>query len=300
MHRFAHSLVLALAAFGCRPGAPTPASGGREAPAVLPVARAALADCPKPAARPFEDPLVHKARAEGDAFIEILEVQQHGDRVLACTGTQGLTVWRHDASGAAVLLAEGIAPRGVAHEKYPRCQHLAVHEDGKRVAVTSRGDEVQPVPFVGVLDLSTIETPRTLASATGPASYEGVAFSGETLIVAAHQAGVIAMKPEGGRLVEVARFSDPDSDAWFPAITPGGFVVAEGETGLRTYASRGDGFSLRATVPLPGSSKHVEIRGTTAYVASSRGVSIVDVADLAAPKVLSSLETPGTALAVAA
>ncbi len=295
-----YAFVAGLTPLGCGSPGPAPADQPPQPATGLPVAEAALAGCPPSASTPFADPLVHLARAEGDAFIEILDAHHRDGRIFACTGTQGLTVWSTADDGTTALLAEGIAPRDAAHAKFPRCQHVALHDSDSRVVLTSRGDEVQPRPFVGVVDLESLDAPKTLAVHRGDASYEGAVFVDDDVVVAAHQAGLMRLTVDGARLTPRATFRDAHSDAWFPALSPGGdIVVAEGATGLRTYSVADHGIALLATLALPGSSKHLAIEGTTAYVATSTGIAIVDIADPAAPQLLSTTQTPGTALAVA-
>jgi hypothetical protein len=255
---------------------------------LAPVAK--LADCPQK--RKHLDPLEYVGRAEGDDFIEILDVRSDGDWIYACTGTQGLTIWNGSATPPE-LVHENIGPPG-SHQRFPRCQHLDLH--GDRLLVTSRGDEVQPQPLLAVY--ANKRDPNIEASWRGAASIEGAIFRGDWVIAAAHERGLLVFEKKGKKLAVKAEFKDPSSNAWQPALAGDHVAVAEGPTGLRMYAFDGGKPRLVSTTPLEGSSVDLVVRGGHAFVATLDGFAIVDVSAPAEPKVLSQTETPGSALAI--
>jgi len=266
-------------------------------------AMASLAACP-PVEKQHVDSLRHLGRGEGDDFVEILDVVSTPELAYVCTGTQGLSIWNLKPASRPTLLSENVGPDGLSHEKFPRCQHVGLDASAKRVAITNRGDEVQQVPFIQIYDVSDARRPEPVAGWSGHESIEGVALHGDRVIAAAHRDGLLLLERKKDRLVEVGRFRDKSSNAWMPVRIQDSaaheyVLVAEGETGLRSYRLEGNRLKLASTVALPGSSKDVAVRGTTAYVATSTGVSILDVSDPAKLRVLGEIETPGTALAVA-
>jgi len=263
------------------------------------------ASCPAASTEAFIDPLAHLGVAESSSFIEISDVLVDGELVFACTGVRGLVIW--DASSDAPgMLVENVKPAQHAHGRFPRCQHVGLDRQTRRVVFTNRGDEVQPVPWLAVADASEPRSPTIVAQWSDPSvSVEGAIIEGSRVVVAGHTAGVLELALEEGALSVVGSFSDEQSDAWQVVALPDDpdvIVAVEGQTGLRTYRLGPDGPELLATVPLEGSSRDVILtgpQGRTAVVASSSSIAIVDVRDPAAPELVSATPTTGTALALA-
>lgn len=256
--------------------------------------------CADPDPQDWPDPVVHLSRAEGDTFIEILDVVSDEDLVFACTGTQGLTIWDVADPQQTRMLVEMVAPSGLSSATFPRCQHFARQPGTDRAVITSRGDEIQPTPWLFTYDVSDPENPVELKGWSGDHSIEGAVFHGERIIAAAHGSGVVVFEDQGGDdLVEVGSYADQQSDAWLPLVIGDVLLVAEGATGLRTYDLSGGTPDLMATLELSGSSKDVVVDGDIAYVASSNFINVVDVSDPANPELLSETTTLGTTLAIA-
>jgi hypothetical protein len=252
---------------------------------------------------PHADSLVHLGRAESDDFIEVLDVVADHPLVYACTSVKGFTIWDASAEGAPKLLAGGLAPPGLAGGggKYPHCQHVALDKQTKRVAITNRGDELQPTPFLYLLDVANPAAPTPIKGWTGADSIEGVTLSGNRIYAAAHASGILVFEDAGGAsLTEVGRFSDAQSDAWQPVLVGSHLLVAEGDLGLRVYDVTGDIPVPVASVPIPGSSKDIIVHEGKAFVAASSRVAAIDIANPAAPVLLGEVETEGTAIALAA
>ncbi|MEM6295662.1 MAG: hypothetical protein AAGA54_30595 [Myxococcota bacterium] len=254
--------------------------------------------CDEPPSQTTVDGLVHRGRAEGDTFIEILDLQSRGDLVYSCTATQGVTIWdaREDAPP---LVVQNVGPPGLAHPQFPRCQHIALDASTDRAVITNRGDEVQPTPWLYLYDLSDPSQPVALKGWSGDASIEGVVLDGNRIYAAAHTSGVLVFEDQGDALVQVGAFADDASDAWKPLLVGDTLYVAEGSTGLRVYDVSGDDPVLQATLALPGSSKDLELDGDTLFIAASSALAAVDVSDPSAPEVVGERETLGTAVALA-
>jgi hypothetical protein len=258
--------------------------------------------CPEPENADPVDGLEHLGRAQygsSGGFIEILDVVAEQTIVFACTGTQGVMIW--DAQYDAPVLAVEDLGGPYANPQFPRCQHIGADFSTGRMVITSRGDEVQPTPFVYMFDVSNPAQPLGLRGWQGQQSVEGAAIVGDRVFTAVHDDGILVFDDpgSGSDLVASGSFTDADSDAWQVVADGDTLVVAEGSTGLRTYDISGASPELVATLPLGGSSKDVVLQGDLAYVASSSQIAIVDVGDPEAPTLLGERAVAGTALAVA-
>lgn len=257
--------------------------------------RVGRAECPAPSESPFEDPLIHVARADGPTFYETTDLVVDGELLYSCSGVRGLTIWNTSASPPRQLSTE-VAPADVAHSGFPRCQHVSLDRANGRVAITNRGDEIQPAPWVWIYDIRDPNRPIPVAGWTpGDVSVEGVVLDGDRVFVAGHGAGVIELRLEGSALTEVARNVDASSDAWQPILLGETLAVTEGATGVRTYDTA-NALELLGTLPLEGSSRDLVLEGDIGYVAASSHIAAVSFADPAQPMLLGSAPTTGTAL----
>jgi len=239
-------------------------------------------------------------RANTNTFIEITDIVAHGDLAYVCTAVRGLSIF--DTSGEApALLVEKVAPGGdLSNSQFPRCQHVGFDPDTSRIVITNRGDEVQPTPWLAVYDVSDPRRPEVLGG-WSPAfgSIEGVAIRGSRIFAAVHGQGLVALELAGDEVTETARALEEGTDAWQPVLRNDLLALADGEAGLRLYdVSAGDP-QLLSTVALTGSSRDVLLEDDRAYVASSGGIAIVDVADPNAPVVLGEHPVSGSALDLA-
>ncbi len=282
-----------LLAVACRSDASTALRACRSGPIA--------AGCPTPAPQAFVDPLQHLGRAQGDSFIEILDVVVDFPTVYACTGTQGLTVWDASNDDAPRQLAENIGPAGVAHARFPRCQHVGLDRANQRLIITNRGDEVQRQPFLWMYDVSDPGRPQALRGWVASESIEGVVLDGDRVFVAAHRDGVVALRDEGNtNFTLTGGFADGISDAWQPILLDTNtLVVAEAASGLRVYDVSTDDPQLMSTTPLSGASRDLALEGNLAYVATSDSLAVVDLFDPIQPVIRSQTPTLGTSLAVA-
>lgn len=241
------------------------------------------------------DPLIHLGRAETSTFIEITDIVAHDDIAYVCTAVRGLSIFDVSSDGAPRRLVERVAPgNGLSNSQFPRCQHVALDPENARLVITNRGDEVQPEPWLAVFDVSTPSSPTLLAvGGLDAGSIEGVAIEGDQIYAATHGQGVAAMRLEGNTITETGRAREENTDAWQPMITGETVVVAEGEAGVRIYDRD---LTLRETIELEGSSRDVLIEGSTAYIATSGGVGVLD---LASASVLFEHPVAGTPLDIA-
>lgn len=257
--------------------------------------------CPEPAADPPEyvDMLEHLGRAQGDTFIEILDVEADGNLVHACTATQGLTIWDATNEQQPALIVENIGPAGLAHPQFPRCQHLGYDAAAQQMVLTNRGDEIQPDPWLYLYDVSDPAAPQPLRGLQTSESIEGVVLEDGRIWAAAHKSGILVLDDTGGDdLVMTASWSDADSDAWAGVKVGSTLLTAEGTTGIRSYDISGDEPVLLDTLALPGSSKDLVVVDDTAYVAASSFLAAVDVSDPSTMTLLLEREVRGTALAL--
>ncbi|MGH1340908.1 MAG: hypothetical protein ACRBN8_05120 [Nannocystales bacterium] len=255
--------------------------------------------CPAPDPITTVDGLVHRGRAESGTFIEILDLEARGELVYGCTATQGMMTW--DVSNdAGTLVSARIGPPGVSNRQFPRCQHVALDAEGRRAAITNRGDEVQPQPWLHVYNVEDREEPIALRGWTGDASIEGVVWDGDRIFAAAHTAGVLVFEDTGGEVLEqVGSFADDASDAWLPVFAGGLLYVAEGATGVRVYDVSGDDPVLLSTLALGGSSRDLVLDDDALYVAASSSVVRLDVTDPSVPAVAAQAPAAGTSVAIA-
>ena len=249
----------------------------------------------------WPDPAVVLDRWDGPTFSELADLEvDDDDRVWFCTGVRGLMVY--DASDPAELVSlDRIAP-SAGSQVYPRCQHLAVADDG-RVYVTNRGDAISPVPFVAVIDGSDPADLAEYGTLRPEYTPEGVDVTAGHLFVAAHEDGVVVYE-RGDReeLTEVARLTDDVTNAWQVRVAGDHAYVADGTSGLRVVdVADPTAPSVLGSLFLGGVAKDLDLVGDRAYVAlSDLGVAVVDVSDPTAPALLDREDTPGTALGVAA
>jgi len=245
------------------------------------------------------DSFVQLQRVEGKKFVEILEVKALDDgRVLYCSGVKGLVVLDATKPGAARQLHR--LKSKLSHQRFPRCQHLAV--EGKHVYVTNRGDEVQTTPFVAAFDLSG-DSPKEVATfSSKKLSIEGVATSGKHVFVAAHDKGIVILEHLGSSLKQIATL-DGFTNAWDIVVNGSTLYVADGKAGLVTVdVATPSKPRIVGRAKYEGNSQSLtfDAKTNTAWVAAgSEGVIAVDVADPATPKVVGSYDSPGSALQVA-
>ena len=83
--------------------------------------------------------------------------------------------------------------------------------------VSSRGDEIQPVPFVAAFDTGSSE-PREIANVSSAGeTFEGLAATEDYLYAAIHEGGIVVYQLTNGALTERGRVGGL-TNAWGVAI----------------------------------------------------------------------------------
>lgn len=242
-----------------------------------------------------DDPIWLLDRYDGPSFSELLEVEVMGEHVAFCSGVLGLNVY--DASNPSRLrLASRVTP-SLANARYPRCQRLAVDVERSWIAVAAHSDEIQPVPWLALVDASDPDDAREVAVTLPGVEVEGLAFAGERLYVAAHEDGVVVYDVGPDSIVEAERFSGL-TNAWTVVPLAEHLVVADGQGGVAVL-ELSDGTEV-ARIELPGPAKDLALDGDRLYVALGvGGVAAIDVTEPQSPSLIEVAETPGSAVAVA-
>ncbi len=143
------------------------------------------------------DALSWLARSDTSTFWETTDAVALGDAVYTCTGVKSLVV--HDASLPAQLHDVETLSFAGSDRIYPRCSHLALDRD--RLLVGSRLDEIQPTPWLALVDLSDPLEPTTLDEwASDELLLEQVALDGDQAWVAALDHGVLPVSTAGDTL----------------------------------------------------------------------------------------------------
>lgn len=234
-----------------------------------------------------EDPFVRLGRLDTPEFIEIQEVRAiDGGRVAMCTAVRGFYVLSVDATGAMSVEHQLASRHG--HERFPRCQHLAV--DGDHAYITSRGDEVQAA-FVATFDLSG--SPRELAKLPIDGAFEGVAARDGRVYVARHADGVAILERDGDDHRLAATVTGL-VNAWAVEVAGGHLLVADGEGGV-AFVSLADPHrpAIVKTIAIDGSARGLAVNGDHAYVAAGAGgIVVLDIAEPSSPRFVTQIETP--------
>jgi hypothetical protein len=128
-------------------------------------------------------------------------------------------------------------------------------------------------------------------------AYEGGARVGDSLYVAALQAGIeivdLGMAPSHTGTIPLS-----DDAAWDVEASGGHLFVANGRHGLAVVSLSGTPAEV-ATLPLPGLANDIEISGTTALLAlGADGVASVDISNPTAPALLDVHPTWGNAFSM--
>lgn len=242
----------------------------------------------------YQAPLVQLQRVEGSSFIEIQEVRARDDgRLFYCTGVQGLLVV--DANDPAHMRSVAQLASSLGSPQFPRCQHVTW--DGDAVYMTSRGDELQPVPFVALFDLATRREIATFQ--LQGKTFEGIAASSSKAYVAMHQEGLLVLERSGHALVQRG-VATGLQNARGVDVMGSRVYVADGIGGLAVVdVSDPANPRVLGRAQTGGDAGSVVVQGSLAYVAAgSAGLAVVDVSDSAAPRLVGTAATPGNAVQV--
>ncbi|GEM_PF-1073947 len=256
---------------------------------------------------PHGDPVEVLDTYGGPTFSELNEVAYVDGLVFFCSGVLGMNVY--DASDPEDLTYRSRIGFSQGSLTYPRCQHVVVDPADRRTYVSNRANSIQPQSWIGTADLSNVERPDEIGMLLLDESPEGMAVHGDLLLVAAHEAGLIVFRRDGGDLIERGRVAT--ENAWGVAALGDTAWVADGAGGLVTVdISDPDDPRVAHTLPLDGAAKHVALpppdvaaaldaRGLPPLLAVAAGTAGVAVVDRSGPAVLLAADTPGAGTAVA-
>ena len=227
---------------------------------------------------------------------------------MACTALAGLTFYRADLGDPATRdsgeqeltrIAQLTFEKG--NGVFPRCQHLAPEPRGQRIYVASHSDQIQPTPFLSVIDASDPGRPREIASYARAEQVEGLTVHGRLLLVAAHGDGLLIFdRGRGGELNLIGRLGGL-GNAWTVRARDQLAYVIDARGALVTVDLSNPRAPKRlARLPLPGAPRDLDLAEGRAYVALGlAGVAVIDLSNPKRPDLIESLVTPGSALSVA-
>ncbi len=220
----------------------------------------------------------HAGSMDGLQHLAVLDGMLYG-----CAENSGVAMW--DVSNlAAPTLTRG-DPAGLGST----CSGLAINQSTRRMAV-ARPDSIE------LYSLDDETTPALIASHPQTGVVD-LAFSTDgRLYAAAEAAGVFAYEVSDDIVAPLATHADAQSDARAVAAAGSTIVVAEGRTGVRSYALNGTQLVPSAPVGVTGTAVEVALDGFSAYVATLEGVAQIDVADPLSPRTTGFNLSPGTAM----
>lgn len=267
------------------------------------------------------DPLQYIGTYDGDWFVEIVDVEADPDTdtVFMCTGTRGLLpVDVSNLSQPTVYWTKGLFGGTTGPDMtLPRCQHVVVLDNVldsegnplRAVAVTHHGDELGATPFLRTLLIP--EKPTTAPSVFTLTDldevlepgviYEGLAVADNHLFVAAHGGGlrVYSIGAEG-KLAHVSTTLGFEN-AWNVLVYDSWAYVADAAGGLKVVdISDLQQPKITTNLELSGVAKDLTLTEQTLVVSlGTAGVAILDVTNPANPVLRSTVETYGSATALA-
>lgn len=146
---------------------------------------------------PLGDVLLYGDRsANTSTFFEPTDVEIWGETAYVCTGVRSLNL--HDITSIAAPEQFRVLTFQGSHGSYPRCSHVNGTED--RAVVVSHQDEVQRTPWIALLDVSDPPNPTVLAEYSADTPFEEPVLVGDSLYVAAHDAGIAHFDVSGDSL----------------------------------------------------------------------------------------------------
>ncbi len=251
------------------------------------------------------DPVEYLGTAEDRfrGFVEPVEVAPFGeDRVAFCTGVQGLAIY-HAKDSCCLSLEATIRPAPT--RDFPRCQHFAF--DGKHVFIANRGDELLPEAFITTVDVTNLKSAQTIDTyfGDGATSFEGLALGDQVLYGAQHEKGLGIFQIEAnGALKLVRTVTEGIENAWQPVVSADKKILylADAQGGLVIFSLEDPlAPQFLKKVPTLGTLKDLALSGNHVYGASgSSGMEIFDVTNPEEASRVRHLDTPGSALGIAA
>ncbi len=228
-----------------------------------------------------------------------------GDIVFVCTSLGGLMAV--DTAQSGKLPAVATAAFSAGSSMAPKCHHVTARQLGGswRVWVSWRGDNHQPTPTVTALTYTGGAAPALQEShhlAVNGHSFEGMAWQGGKLWVAAHGAGLDQVSDVSGQLAHAGTVSGL-ANAWDAApLGAAHLAVADGGAGLKVVATNASAGAVVGAAAVSGMSTRlvVDTAGQRAYVAAGvGGLAVVSVANPTKPQLIHTLKPPSAVADVA-
>ena len=216
----------------------------------------------------------------GQFFVELLDVEHHGDRVYA-VGQGGIITY--DVSDPTDIQPLSVFPEEQAKDRYHKVEVLA--ED--IVAVT------HPKRHLRIVDLSTKQDVFYL----GEQGMEGLAQAGGRLYVSDRNVGLRVFDISDLATVSEVTQVNGLANTWELAVTDDGWLyAADAVLGLVPFdLSDPDAPVMGTPIAVEGSINHVRAVEDHILVSNgSRGVAVFERSDPAAPSLQSQLKTGGS------
>lgn len=239
------------------------------------------------------DPLIARGELQASQIIHYLQSAPHGDALFACTGLRGL---------ASLDVGDPVAPSGLDQVSFGasrRCQYVTIDAERSLAFVTHAEEELDPVSFIGVVDIADPAAMATLAVVPRAEQPAGIDVADGLIAVAAKSAGLLLFSWDGQSLSEVGQLAL--EEAWSVRLAAGHAFVMNGAAGLAVIdVSDPATPALVASLALDAIARDLVLDGDRLYAAlGSDGVATIDVADPAAPALLDVDDTPGSAIDIA-
>jgi len=238
------------------------------------------------------DPLVHLSSGRG---AEVVDTQSDGRYAILCGGF-GARI--SDVSDPAAPVFVGGATQ--------RCQRAAFGPrlaDGAQVIyLAHHGDTWVEAPLLATWRIEPDGTLTELAAITEPGVlYEGMAWRGGVLYVAAHGGGLRAYGTDAAGVPTFATALDGFTNAWTLALDGELAYVADTDAGVRIISLAVPLSPVHAgAIETRGRARHVAVAEGRLFVAlGGSGVDVFDVTEPTAPVRVDTIALPGSAQAVA-
>jgi hypothetical protein len=217
------------------------------------------------------DALTWQARSPTSTFWETTDVAVVDNVAYTCTGVASLVL--HNISVPADMAPIKTLRFDGSNSRFPRCSHI--DRKGDRMVVTSRRDEIQPRPWVALLDVSDAANPKILDewSMPGDGVLEEGAIFNDQVYVAAPDEGVLVFDISGGSLKQVETLTGLGR----PARVSGGEHLWVGTTGGTVYELDADHNRLSTTDVAASVQALLELSDGRATVAlGSSGLAVIE------------------------
>ncbi len=238
------------------------------------------------------------AEVKEDSHIDILDIKLKNGIVYACTAMQGFQTYDVKNPLRPKELGEALFAPPYGHFRHPSCRYLAL---GKGVAfATSSVSAAQPKPFIAAIHIDAPSNPKVIHYFSREGlNPEGIAVSGELVLTASHNSGLVVLRWDGKKLREISRLNG-FKNAWDVAVWRKRYaLVSDGYGGLHLVdISEPKKLKRVKKIKLPGFSRRISVHKDLALVSLGQsGFSIVSVSSKGL-KLLSLVEMPYSAVQI--